>query len=339
MNMTRRQFGIRTLTTAAIISSGSLSIARAQSKGVVKLGYLYPNLTTLAYGIADHIGAYKNAGFQVEAQRFTSGQTVDGIQSLFNGDLDIYYGGGPESVRLNARMVDAGSEPGLSVISGSNPGHTNLVLSLKLQPKSFDELVGKDIRIGVSSPSSDHLALMRGWLTSEKKMTTKELGWQFLTVEGGNMPTALLTDQIDGFLHSEPTTTLAIKNKGGHLFMSASRGDFGANPPPMTFMAANRKFLKDNGDLARAFMKATQSANDFYKKSSKEEMIPIISQWSGTKVEILQDAYERINPTIGMSKEQAEKWWNFVGTPMVERGELSKKLDPFRDVFDLSFQA
>jgi ABC-type nitrate/sulfonate/bicarbonate transport system substrate-binding protein len=337
MNMTRRQFGLTALAGTALFASASVP-ARAASGGVIRLGYLYPNLTTLAYGIADHIGAYKNAGFEVQAQKFTSGQTVDGIQSLFSGDLDIYYGGGPESVRLNAHMVDAGSAPGLAVISASNPGHTNFVLSNKMQPKSFDELVGKPLRIAVSSPSSDHLALVRGWLASEKKMTTKELGWQFLTVEGGNMPTALLTDQIDGFLHSEPTTTLAIRN-GGHLFMTASRGDFGANPPPMTFMAANRDFLKKNGDLVKAFMKATASANDFYKKSSKAEMIPIISQWSGTKPDILQDAYERINPTIGMSHEQAQKWWDFVGKPMVERGELSKKLDPFRDVFDLSFQA
>ena len=41
------------------------------------------------------------------------------------------------------------------------------------------------------------------------------------------MVPALLTGQIDGFLHSEPTTTLAIVNKAGHLFMQAARGDMG----------------------------------------------------------------------------------------------------------------
>ena len=338
MTMNRRKFGLSVLGGAAFVATGRTTARAAASTGTIRLGYLYPNLTTLAYGIAEHIGAYKNAGFEVQAQRFTSGQTVEGIQSLFRGDLDIYYGGGPESLRLNSRLIESGSAAPLAVIAGSNPGHTNFVLSNKNQPKSFNDLVGKPLRIGVSSPSSDHLALFRGWLTTEKKITTKELGWQFLTVEGGNMPTALLTDQIDGFLHSEPTTTLAIENKAGHLFMAASRGDFGANPPPMTFMASNREFLGKNADLARAFMKATQSANDFYKKSSKEEMIPIISKWSGTKPAILQEAYERINPSIGMSHEQAQKWWDFVGKSMVERGELSKKMDPFRDIFDLSFE-
>ena len=337
MITTRRQFGKSVLAGVSVFAIGGTK-ARAAGGGTIRLGYLYPNLTTLAYGIAEHIGAYKDAGFKVEAQRFTSGQTVEGIQSLFRGDLDVYYGGGPESVRLNSRLVESGKGAALAVISGSNPGHTNFVLSNKLQPKSFDELVGKSLRIGVSSPSSDHLALFRGWLTTDKKMTTKTLGWQFLSVEGGNMPTALLTDQIDGFLHSEPTTSLAIMNKAGHLFMSASRGDFGANPPPMTFMASSRDFLSKNGDLVRSFMKATQSANDFYKKSSKEEMIPIISKWSGTKPDVLDVAYTRINPTLAMSHEQAQKWWDFVGKPMVERGELSSKMDPFRDIFDLDFQ-
>jgi ABC-type nitrate/sulfonate/bicarbonate transport system substrate-binding protein len=338
MQVNRRNFGLGVLAGAAFVATGGMK-ARAAGSGTIRLGYLYPNLTTLAYGIADHIGAYKNAGLDVQAQPFNSGQTVEGIQSLWRGDLDVYYGGGPEIPHLNSRLIEAGNAVPLAVISASNPGHTNFVLSNKNQPKSFDELVGKPLRIGVSSPSSDHLALFRGWLTVEKKLTTKELGWQFLTVEGGNMPTALLTDQLDGFLHSEPTTSLAILNKGGHLFMTASRGDFGANPPPMTFMASSHDFMSKNGDTLRAFMKATQSANDFYKKTSKEEMIPIISKWSGTKPDVLQEAYQRINPNIGMSHDQAQKWWDFVGTAMVGRGELSKKMDPFRDVFDLSFQA
>ena len=54
-------------------------------------------------------------------------------------------------------------------------------------------------------------------------------------MESANMLPALLTGQIDGFLHSEPTPTLAIVNKAGHLFMQAGRGDMGPNPPPATF--------------------------------------------------------------------------------------------------------
>ena len=58
------------------------------------------------------------------------------------------------------------------------------------------------------------------------------------------MVPALLTGQIDGFLHSEPTTTLAIVNNAGHLFMQAARGDMGPNPPPATLMSSRRDFIK-----------------------------------------------------------------------------------------------
>jgi ABC-type nitrate/sulfonate/bicarbonate transport system substrate-binding protein len=338
MIMTRRTFGKGLLATAAIAGVGAAGSARA-AEGTIRLGYLFPNLTTLAYGIADHIGAYKDAGLDVQGQKFTSGQTTEGIQSLFRGDLDVYYGGGPETVLFNSRLVESGKPAALAVISASNPGHTNFVLSNKVQPAQFEDLVGKPLRIGVSSPSSDHLALFRGWLASAKNMTTDDLGWQFLKVEGGNMPTALLTDQLDGFFHSEPTISLAIMNKAGHLYMSGARGDFGANPPPMTFMAASRDFLSKNGDLVRAFLKATQKANDFYKSASKQDMIPIISAYSGTKPEVLEQGYERINPTIGMTAEQSATWWNYIGKAMVERGEISDKMDPARDIFVLDYQA
>ena len=55
---------------------------------------------------------------------------------------------------------------------------------------------------------------------------------------------ALLTGQIDGFLHSEPTTTLAIVNNAGHLFMQAARGDMGPSPPPATLMSSRRDYLQ-----------------------------------------------------------------------------------------------
>ena len=45
-----------------------------------------------------------------------------------------------------------------------------------------------------------------------------------------------------------------------------------------------------------------------------------------------------MNPTTRLTQAQAQKWWDFIGTTMVERGELSPKLKPFPDVFDLSLQ-
>ena len=200
--------GFTSAALAGLIGASARGRRADAASNVVRLGYLYPNLTTLIHGIAKSIGAYDKHNITVIEQRFTSGQTIEGVQDLWQGNLDLYFGGGPEIVSLNSRSIESGAAAPLAVISGANAGHTSFVLSSKLQPKTFDELIGKPLRIAVSSPSSDHMALFRGWLRVDRKITEQQLGWQFLPLEGADMPTALLTDQIDGFLHSEPTTTI-----------------------------------------------------------------------------------------------------------------------------------
>jgi hypothetical protein len=67
-------------------------------------------------------------------------------------------------------------------------------------------------------------------------------------------------------------------------------------------------------------------------------MAPLIAEWSGQDEKIVVAAQERMNPTTSLSQAQAQKWWDFIGTAMIERGELAPKLKPFPDVFDLSLQ-
>jgi ABC-type nitrate/sulfonate/bicarbonate transport system substrate-binding protein len=341
MNTVASRMRRRRFVQACVVGAAGVSTLARRSdaaSNTVRLGYLYPNLTTLIHGVARSSGAYDKHEVTVLDQRFSSGQTIEGVQQLWQGDLDLYFGGGPEVVNLNSRVIESGGKPPLAVVSGANAGHTSFVLGAKLQPASFDELVGKPLRIAVSSPSSDHLALFRGWLRVDKKLTEQELGWQFLPLEGADMPTALLTDQIDGFLHSEPTTTIALATHAGHLFMSARNGDFGPASPPMTFVMARRAFLMEHPDAVRAFMAAIFDANAYYAGAAKAQMIPIISQWSGTKPALLDLAYSRINPEMSMTRAQAEKWWNYVGLSMVASGQVSKQVQPFSDVFELQYQ-
>jgi len=327
----------RRLLVTATAAIASPSVLRAAEADTVRFGVLHPNLTTVIHEIAKRTGCYARHNLNVVETRFKSGQTVDGVEQLWRGNLDFYMGGAPEIPRLNSRMIEAGGSPPLAVVSGANPGHTGLVLSNKLQPKTIDELFNQPLRIAVSSLSSVHLAFFRGYLLAEKKLDLKAIAWRFMGIEGGNMVPALLTGQIDGFLHSEPTTTLAIVNKAGHLFMHAGRGDMGADPPPATLMASRRDFIAKKNELGRRFMRAIFDANAEYAKAP-EKMVPLIAEWSGQDDKIVKEAQERMNPTTRLTQAQAQKWWDFIGKAMVERGELSPKLKPFPDVFDLSLQ-
>src|SRR5215472_496074 len=312
-------------------------VTRADAVDTVRFGVLYPNLTTVIHEIAKRTGAYERQKLNIVETRFKSGQTVEGVEQLWRGKIDFYMGGAPEVPRLNSRLIESGAAPPLAVVSGANPGHTSLVLSNKLQPKTIDEIFSQPLRIAVSSLSSVHLAFFRGFLLAEKKLDLKAIAWRFMGIEGGNMVPALLTGQIDGFLHSEPTTTLAIVNKAGHLFMQAGRGDMGADPPPATLMASRRDFIAKKKELARRFMRAIFDANAEYA-NAPEKMVPLIAEWSGQDEKIVKEAQERMNPTTRLTQAQAQKWWDFIGKAMVERGELSPKLRPFPDVFDLSLQ-
>jgi NitT/TauT family transport system substrate-binding protein len=313
------------------------NISAAAEADTVRFGVLYPNLTTVIHAIAKKIGAYERHNLKVVETKFKSGQTVEGVEQLWRGNLDFYMGGAPEVPRLNSRLVESGRPPALAVVSGANPGHTSLVLSNKLQPKVIDDILKARLRIAVSSLSSVHLAFFRGYLRSEKKLELDAIGWRFMGIDAGNMLPALLTGQLDGFLHSEPTTTLAIVNKAGHLFMQAGRGDMGPNPPPATFMSSRRDFLRQKPEIAKRFMRAIFDANEAYARAPAE-MTSVVAEWSGQDEKVVAAAQERMNPTTSLTEAQAQKWWDFIGSTMIERGELSPKLKPFLDVFDLSLQ-
>src|SRR3954468_17771426 len=264
-----------------LLSAAALVAPRlARAADTVRFGVLHPNLTTVIHAIAKKTGAYAKQGLDVIETKFKSGQTVEGVEQLWRGRLDFYMGGAPEVPRLNSRLIESGRPAPLAVVSGANPGHTSLVLSSKLQPKVVDEILKQPLRIAVSSLSSVHLAFFRGYLRTEKKLELDAIGWRFLGMEAANMLPALLPGQIDGFLHSEPTTTLAIINKAGHLFMQAARGDMGSSPPPATLMSSRRDYLAKNSDAARRFLRAIADANEAYARAPAE-MTSLIGEWSG----------------------------------------------------------
>src|SRR5215475_2867030 len=271
-------------------------VTRADAVDTVRFGVLYPNLTTVIHKIAKRTGAYERQKLNIVETKFKSGQTVEGVEQLWRGRLDFYMGGAPEVPRLNSRLIEDGKSPPLAVVSGANPGHTSFVLSNKLQPKNIDEILQQPLRIAVSSLSSVHLAFFRGYLRTEKKLELDAIKWRFLGIEAANMLPALLTGQIDGFLHSEPTTTLAIVNKSGHLFMQAARGEMGPNPPPATLMSSRRDYLGQNRDVVRRFMRAIADANAAYARAP-EELTAVIAEWSGQEDKIIHAAQDRMNPT------------------------------------------
>src|SRR3954465_1050576 len=169
----------RRLLVTATAAIASPRILKAADPDTVRFGVLYPNLTTVIHAIAKKTGAYERHNLKVVETRFKSGQTVEGVEQLWRGNLDFYMGGAPEVPRLNSRLIESGGRPALAVVGGANPGHTSLVLSNKLQPKTIDDIFKQPLRIAVSSLSSVHLAFFRCYLHTDKMLDLDAISWKF----------------------------------------------------------------------------------------------------------------------------------------------------------------
>jgi ABC-type nitrate/sulfonate/bicarbonate transport system substrate-binding protein len=313
-------------------SAWSASITR-NNDSTISLGVLSPNLVSAIHSIAKKTGAYEKNGLTVVERPIPSGESAAGIEELIRGHLDVFIGAGAEVARANSTYIDGKKAPPLVVIQGGTAGASTLVLRSEWHGKSFAELKGKPLKIAVSSPSSIHLALFRAYLL-EQYSTTTDLAWQFLNMEGGNMAPMLRAKQMDGFLHSEPATTLAITAGAGFVFMSAKRGDMGtrASIVPVTFTSANRSWMMKNRDAANRFVAALRDANATFAKMPKIQMVDILAEWAKLPTAIVAQAYERLDPRMSMTLEGAHAWWDMIARVIRERGEISTNLH-FEDVF------
>ena len=327
----------RLLAAFALSATLLTGIPAAPAADTVRVGMLKPNVVSVIYWIAVRTGAFDRAGLKIEEHPFPSGQSVAGVEQLLRGNLDFYIGAGGEMARANSHSIEAGQAPPLVAIEAGDRAGTSIVLAPPLAGATLETLKARDLRIGVASPSSTHLILLRGYL-AERGMTTADLRWRFITLQGSDMVPALLAKQLDGFMHDALTATIALDAKAGFIFMNALRGDMGpkAQMLPNTFVTTTRKLVKENPDLARRFVGALEAAGDAYTAGPKAEMVAIIAEWTRQEPARIEAMLARFDPRMNLDRPAALAWWEFNASAMKSRGEILDTL-AFDDLFDLSF--
>jgi ABC-type nitrate/sulfonate/bicarbonate transport system substrate-binding protein len=325
------------LALPAIAALSSIAGTRAMGADTIRVGMLKPNIVTVIYWIAVKTGAFDKNGLTVAEHPFPSGQTVAGIEQLMRGDIDFYLGASGEVAHANSRYLEAGKPLPIALIEGGVSSGSFFVLRNDLKGKSLDELRTMKLRIGLSNPSSYHLILLRAFLRT-KNLTTKDFDWTFLTLGGPEMLPALVSRQLDGFLHDALTTTLALRANAGFEFMSSNRGDFGedARRLPGTGVCGNMTFMKAHPDVTHRFTQALRDASAGYGSAPKPEMVAVMAEWSRQDPVVIEAMYDRFDPRVGMTPAAADAWWDILGQSMVARGEISAKMS-MNDVFDLDY--
>jgi ABC-type nitrate/sulfonate/bicarbonate transport system substrate-binding protein len=320
----------------ALPAIGSLP-RRTWAADAIRVGMLKPNIVTVIYWIAVKTGAFAKNGLDIAEHPFPSGQTAAGIEQLMRGSIDFYLGASGEVAHANSRYLEAGKAPPITLIEGGIAGGSFIVLRDDLAGKTLDELRPMKLRIGLSNPSSYHLILFRAFLRS-KGLTTDDFQWRFLTLGGPEMLPAMVSHQLDGFMHDALTTTLAERAKAGFAFMASDRGDMGsgAKQLPGTGVCGNLNFIRAHHDVTERFTKALRDASAAYADAPRADMVAIMAEWSRQDPAVIDTMYDIFNPRIGMTPAAVQAWWDILGAAMVARGEISPKMT-VNDVFDLGF--
>jgi len=329
--------GRRLLFAALVLASIASAHGGARAADKVRVGMLKPNVVTVIYWIAVKTGSFEKNGLAVEEHPFPSGQSVAGVEQLLRGSIDFYIGAGGEVARADSQSMQAGKPPPLAMMPAGDKGGSNFALRNDLQGKTFDDLKGRELRIGISSPSSTHLILFRSFLR-DKGMTTDDLKWKFITVQGANMVPALLGGQLDGFMHDALTMTIALHAKAGFLFMSAQRGDMGpvAQNLPNTMVTGSRSFMSAHPDITRRFVNSLYDASDAYDTASQAERVRIIGEWTRQEPAVVAEMLQLFDPRMPRDRTPADAWWALDGSAMKTRGEILDKVT-FDDLFDLTY--
>ena len=327
--------GLLALPAVAVLSG--LWRSRAFAADKIKVGMLKPNIVTVIYWIAVKTGAFAKNGLEIAEYPVPSGQTAAGIEQLLRNDINFYLGASGEVAHANSRYLEAGKALPIALIEGGISAGTFFVMRNDLKGKSLDELRQMPLKIGLSNPSSFHLIMFRAFLAT-KKLTTDDFKWQFLTVGGPEMLPALVSHQLDGFMHDALTTTLALRANAGFEFMSSNRGDFGqeASLVPGTGVCGNMQFIKAHADVARRFTQALRDASASYATSPRAEMVAIMAEWSRQDPAVIEAMYDRFDPRVGLTAAAANAWWDILGRAMLARGEISQNMT-VNDVFDLDY--
>jgi ABC-type nitrate/sulfonate/bicarbonate transport system substrate-binding protein len=208
--------------------------AQSQTAGM-NISYSSESPGALPVWVAKETGLYAKNGLNVELVRVTGNVAV---MALISGDLNIGFIGGSAAITSNLGGSDA-----IMVASGQVATDYSLLAHSSI--KSVDQLRGKSVgvasQVGSAMTATLHALQKHG-------LTRNDVS---LLVVGGTPErlAALRTGRIHATLLSPPTS-FAAEREGFNILAEANI------PLPYNSVVSTRRFIKQNPDVARRFIKA-----------------------------------------------------------------------------------
>ncbi len=317
--------------TAALALAGIGTRAQAQDLPKIRVGWLRSSLSLVLHPIAVEEGFYKKHGVEPVTRAIRSGDGSIGPQTVMSGDLDVYIGVISDVAKINSESLEVGRPPTLAVVALGSPGATNLVLRTAIPYSTLDDLKG--LRIGVSSLGSAHLVTFRRFL-AEQNTTIERLGLRLVAVGGGDMPPALVSNQIDGFLHSQPTPAIAVATGQAKLVLAPSQMGIAGTSPNVGIIVSRRWATANKATLTK-FVAALREASDAYPSIPRDRVVEIAAKHLGGEPEIIASSHASVDPRLVSPQQGADIYWAVEMTAMIARGEVGKTFQQ-KDLFDFA---
>ncbi|UCC69142.1 MAG: aliphatic sulfonate ABC transporter substrate-binding protein [Armatimonadota bacterium] len=236
-----------------------------------------PTALRLAYGKKIHYapqiialkqGYFADAGLAIDAKAVQAG--IQAAEALTSGSADVAVMGDAPGI------IAAASGMPVKIVAAYGGGENmhRIVAAPKSGIRSAADLKGK--RVGIQMGSSTHGGLL---LFLEKNgLSADDL--KLIPLNPSDMPEAMLTNQIDAGVGSEPwPSNIEERVEGSYEVATLSR--LGNNYPLV--MLVTERYAQEHPEAVLATLRATKKAVDFMHRSP-DEAAELIAQATGVPV-------------------------------------------------------
>lgn len=254
----------------------SASASEELEPASLTLGLSQPIFSFTPLYVADAKGMWEHQKLEVKMTVFNSGS--ENQQALLGDAIDFGAGGYTEPINLTAQGVQ-------TVVFATIQGALPYRLMVKPEIKALADLEGKTLgvsRIGSLSDQITRIAL------NKKGFDPDKVKYQ----QAGGSPSrlaALQSGAIDGALLDSPSYQLAA-DSGFSILINVAEELAGF---PYEVLYAKKDTIEANKDVYIRLMKVYQEAAAYATDpANEEEVIKIVSDATGQKVEDLKFAYD-----------------------------------------------
>ena len=312
-------------------SGGGSSSTSSGTPISVKMEVLVSSLGTALHGIAEKRNTYAANGLNVIVESVNSGNETVAVQQLVQGRAEFAFVTSPAVATLDSAYVAKGQAAPLKVVAAT-ANVSNVVLGSKVPYTDLNSLKG--LKLGISSLTSDHRINLDYYL-GQHGTNADQLGINFVAVPASDMPAALASGQIDGFVHSEPTTALAITQDHAHLAFSMG-GEI--QTKATSVLAVRTDYLKSNSDTIKRMVAALQQATKDYATMAEPDVVAVYASFIKSTPALMTQVYEQkdYNPGLEPLRTAADSFWK-VALPSMKSQKLVTESLTQDDMFDYSY--